>query len=437
MIEGAAIGSGGRVLVITWDGGGVVPVELALAGRLRRAGHDVHVLADPPIEPEAKAVDCTFSPWTTAPHAASRRAEDAVVKDWEYHNPLRAMQVYMRDFLADPAPRWAADVDALLEAEPFDVVVVDFALPSAKIPAEARGIPIVSVMPNCWILPTKGIPPFGPGFAPSNGPLARLRDPGMRAMTRRLFDRALPALNETRRAYGLAPAASTIDQMLVGQTLVCSSPLFDFTSPHQPSTISYVGPVLDDPAWVSEWESPWPAADDRPLVLASLSSGFQGQVGVLNAISDALASLPVRGLVTLGAGVDLAGVPSRSGVGDVRVVQSAPHARILPEAAAVVTHCGHGTTLKALVGGVPMVCMPMGRDQNDTAARVVHHGCGVRIKPTASADAISRAVRRVLDTPRYRDAAVALGGRIAAGEGCADPLAAIEAAMARPTRTTP
>lgn len=76
----------------------------------------------------------------------------------------------------------------------------------------------------------------------------------------------------------------------------------------------------------------------------------------------------------------------------------------------VVTHCGHGTTLKALTAGVPLVCLPMGRDQNDTAARVEHHGAGLRLRPTASAARIRRAVRRVLDDPEISQAA----GRLAA-----------------------
>ncbi len=76
----------------------------------------------------------------------------------------------------------------------------------------------------------------------------------------------------------------------------------------------------------------------------------------------------------------------------------------------MVTHCGHGTTIKALAAGVPLVCLPMGRDQNDVAARVVHRGAGVRLDPGAPAEQIAAAVRGVIDDPSYAAAA----GRIAA-----------------------
>jgi hypothetical protein len=45
-------------------------------------------------------------------------------------------------------------------------------------------------------------------------------------------------------------------------------------------------------------------------------------------------------------------------------------------------------TLEILATGVPMVCIPTGRDRDDTAARVVHHGAGVRLSRATSASMI-------------------------------------------------
>lgn len=420
-----------RYLLMTWDGGGNVPPELGLARRLVARGHQVRVLGDPTLEAEARAAGCAFTPWTSAPHATGRGAADAVVKDWETSNPLKMMGTYLHEFLADPAHRWAADVDAELEARPVDAVLCDFALPAASIPVQARGIPIVGLMPNCWMLPTKGIPPFGPGFQPATNPATKARDAILRLVNTRLFDRALPRINEVRADFGLAPAGSTFEQMIRDRMLVLTTPGFDFTSPHLPTQVHYAGPVLDDPAWAEPWSAPWSPDDQRPLVLASLSSTFQDQVAVLNRIVAALAALPVRGLVTLGQSIDPALVPSRSGTGDVVVVPSAPHGAVIPQAAAVISHGGHGTTMKGLCAGVPIVCLPMGRDQNETAARLVHHGAGVRLKPTAPAEAIRAAVGRVLDEPDHRAGARRLAAAIATGSGCVDPIAELEAMVAR------
>ena len=57
--------------------------------------------------------------------------------------------------------------------------------------------------------------------------------------------------------------------------------------------------------------------------------------------------------------------------------------------------------------------MPLGRDQLDNAARVVHHGAGLKLKPKASGEAIATAVRRVLDEPSFRANAERLAAAIA------------------------
>jgi UDP:flavonoid glycosyltransferase YjiC (YdhE family) len=94
-------------------------------------------------------------------------------------------------------------------------------------------------------------------------------------------------------------------------------------------------------------------------------------------------------------------------------VRSAPHSEVLKQAAAVVTHAGHGTVIKTLAAGVPQVCLPLGRDQLDNAARVDHHGAGLRLKPKADAATIARAVERVIDDPSFAQNARRLAAAIA------------------------
>jgi len=134
------------------------------------------------------------------------------------------------------------------------------------------------------------------------------------------------------------------------------------------------------------------------------------------------AAIPaVRGVLTTGKGVDPTAI---SAADNVQVLRSAPHGQVLRESAAVVTHCGHGTTIKALAAGLPLVCMPMGRDQLDVAARVVHRGAGVRLEPSAPPAEIGGALRTVLDQPDYRRAAEGIAAIIA--EETAEDRAVVE-----------
>jgi UDP:flavonoid glycosyltransferase YjiC (YdhE family) len=165
--------------------------------------------------------------------------------------------------------------------------------------------------------------------------------------------------------------------------------------------------------------------DDQPAAARARRAQLHipNQAALLQRIIDAIATLPVRAIVTTGPAIDPGVLVA---AGHVRVIRSAPHGPLIDQAAAVVTHCGHGTTLKSLAAGVPIVCIPMGRDQDDTAARVVHHGAGVRLSPSASASTIRAAVTKVLEREEYRTAANRLATAINDECGSSTLLAELE-----------
>ena len=424
-----------KFLFTMWDGGGTVPPELGIAKRLIARGHAVRVLADPVIEDEARAAGCAFSPWTTAPHRTTRDRSGDIIRDYDAGNPLRMMATYMKLFMADPAPRWAADTLAELEARPVDVFVTDQMIPATNIAAEKLALPRAAISPQIWMLPTPGLPPIGIGLRPAAGPFGRMRDAGIRWVMTRLFDKALPAFNATRASHGLPPVGSTFEQMLrVDATYVLTSPAFDFTTKFMPKNVFYAGPVLDDPSWSGPWRSPWKPGDARPLVLVGLSSQYQKQTETLQRIVDALATLPVRALVTLGTALSPDEV---RGTNNVVVVRSAPHAEVLRDASLLVTHGGHGTAMKGLAAGVPLLCVPMGRDQNDNAVRVVERSAGLSVKPTSSVDVIRVSIERLLREPAFRDGARRLGAAIAGGDGCVDVVQSLERPARRRSNARP
>ena len=102
---------------------------------------------------------------------------------------------------------------------------------------------------------------------------------------------------------------------------------------------------------------------------------------------------------------------------------------MLQHAAAVVTHGGHGTVVKTLAAGVPMVVLPHGRDQADNAARVTARGAGIALRKSAKPRAIARAVTRLLDDPSYRQAAERLGATIRDDAAAGDLVRTIEASV--------
>lgn len=383
------------------NAGGTVPPELGVARRLVDRGHRVTVLTEASLADQARSTGATVRLRSPAPEEEFR--------DWEVRSPFRAARAMSDHMITGPAPGHAADAASAIDAVSPDLVICSFIGIGAMIAAEARGVPFDVLIPNAYPLPAPGMPPFGTGMSPARGPLGRLRDRLVSRGSTGLIDRyALPGINAVRAAYGLDPVARTWSQLLrARRLLVLTSSTFDFPA-KVPANVRYVGPILDDPAWAAG--EPWePPQGDAPLVLVAMSSTFQNHVACLQRITDALGSLPVRGVVTTGPAVPPGAI--RAPV-NVTVTASAPHREILPSARLVVTHGGHGTVVKALAAGVPLVILHHGRDQADNAARVVERGAGVSVPRGASSQRIARAVAAVLGDAAFSTAASHLGEAI-------------------------
>jgi MGT family glycosyltransferase len=414
-------------LFTLWEGGGETPPILSIVRAAVDAGHDVTVLADDVLGPDVEATGAEWIPWATAPNKGSYSPDEDLARDWEAKTPLGAFQRFRDGIAFGPAARYARDTAAEIARRRPDVVVNPTLMFGAQAATEASGIPQALLLTCSYVVPGTGAPPYGSGWAPPRSAAQRLGLKVMDKIALRLWGSGLKSLNAARQEHGLAPISHPLDQIHAAERfLVLTSPAFDFPVPRLPANVRYVGPRLADPAWAGEWTPP---PGDAPLVLVGLSSTYMAQGDLLGRIVTALGTLPVRALVTLGPSLE----PDALGAvaPNVTVVAAAPHAEVLEHAALVVTHAGHGTIIKSLAAGVPVVALPMGRDQPDNAARMVAAGAGVTLKPSAKVEAIRAAVADVLATPSYTAAAGRLAEAMAA-EGETDrALAELEALAAR------
>ena len=420
-----------RYLFAIIDGGGTVPADTSVIRAMVGRGHDVRVLADRVLAPDVERTGAEHIPWDRAPQRVNLDPQSVIMKDWDAKTPFEAFARVRDGAMTGPAALFAADVRAELQRRPADVVVGNFFVFGAQIAAEAEGVPFAFLVSNLLSFPGSGTPPLGPGLKPARGPLGRARDNAINRFMARVFDKGLDDLNRARRANGLEPIASVLQNFeRADRLLLMTSRGFEYERFTPPPNVRLVGPRLDDPAWAGEWTPP---AGDDPLVLVGMSSTYMDHAGVLQRAATALGKLPVRGVVTTGPAVDPEEIEAPA---NVTVVRRAPHSEVLRHASAVITHAGHGTVIKALAAGVPVVAIPLGRDQLDNAARVQHHGAGLRLKLKAKPDAIAAAVRRVLDEPSYAAGAERLAAAIAAETASDRAVEELEELAGRPSNGT-
>ena len=399
-------------LFTTWEGGGNVTPALVVVGKLLARGHRVRVMSDACNRPESEAAGAAFVAWNRAPSRPDRTRNTQTFRDYAAPTPQEGILTVVRDVWCGPARQYAEDLLDELRREPADLVVTCEALFGVMAACESVGQPYATLCPNISLAPLPGIPPLGPGLPPATNEQERELHRQIAAASQGMFDSGLPSLNAARAAIGLGPLEHLLDQLKSAKVeLLATSSAFDFPSDCLPPKVRYVGPQIGDPHWAQPWISPWPASDPRPLVAVGFSTTFQGHVGVMQKIVDALATLPVRVLVTLGGSVSPDEIRAAE---NCVVVDSAPHSQVVRQSAAFITHGGHGTVVRGLMGRVPLLIIPHGRDQNDNAVRVTARGAGLMLMPDASVEAIRAACERLLTEPSFKAAARRLGDQIAA-----------------------
>jgi len=398
-----------NVLFVTIDGGGNLPPVLGLAGEMDEFGYQVSVLSEPCLEEVIRARGFQFIPFQRY-FTRSDRKED-IFKDWNT-SPMK--NPVLKNIVFGPVDVVTDETMKAIEQTKADLVVADCLLPAALIAAEATGIPGILAFHMPEYFPGPNRPPGMLGLKPGKGAVGRLRDQLLTLLFNRTLNQFLPTLNQTRTRLGLPQLKHTSD-LIHGADLRLIQTLerFDFPLKPGPANVRYTGPVLDDPDWTASWVDPWPEEDPRPMVVISLSSTFQNQYGTIQSAIDALRDQAVRGLVTLGPVLDKErfNVPE-----NVVVVESAPHSQVFRKAHLVITHAGHGTVMRALSHGLPLICLPMGRDQNDNAVKVQHHGCGMALSKKAGPVKIRNAVRKILAEEGFRQAAANFREEIKAGD---------------------
>jgi UDP:flavonoid glycosyltransferase YjiC (YdhE family) len=104
----------------------------------------------------------------------------------------------------------------------------------------------------------------------------------------------------------------------------------------------------------------------------------------------------------------------------------------MPACDAVVCHGGHGTLVRALANGCPVVVCPAVGDMAENASRVDWAGVGVRLpRRYATPRGVRAAVGRVLRERRLRERAAEAARWVAAHDGGVRAAAELEAWAAR------
>ncbi|MGO9397090.1 MAG: glycosyltransferase [Xanthobacteraceae bacterium] len=370
-----------RILWLNWSGGGNLPPSLGIARVLTERGHQVAFAGRPEMVPRVK---------TAGFRAIEVTQAYAQVDRYPQGLPLTRPACYLT------SPAVEEQIQTIVAAEAPDLALIDAMFPAALAHAGTFGRPS-AVFVHTFVF--------------------RQLD---------MWRKVIGAFDGMRQQAGF-PGLPPVDELWKPRERIISTSLAAFDGPPAAgwNMVRHAGPVLEDEKFAVPRALPWPSVDPTPLVMVSFSTMFeQRNAEKLQRTLDALADFQVHVVATT-AGIV---APSEVAVpGNAVVLDYAAHDPILRRAALVVTHGGHGTAMRALRHGVPMILIPgLAGDQPFVAAAMQEFGAGLALPGDTNVEAIRAAAQQILSTPSFRQNACERAKALAGVDGAANAADEVE-----------
>jgi len=290
----------------------------------------------------------------------------------------------------------------LLEEMRPHVVVSDILTLAPALAAERAGVPLATLIPHIYPVVEPGLPFFAIGLRRPRTPVGRaVWRAGQRALDVGL-EQGRRDLNLQRRRLDLPPVERFHGGISPDLALVATYPQLEYPR-NWPPGVEITGPMT--------FEVPHPEIElppgDLPLVLVAPSTAHDSGNRLVRTALRALAAEPVRVVATTNrvAPQSPIEVPANA-----ILVDWLSYSQLMPAAALVISHGGHGTVARALGAGTPLLICPIAGDMSETAMRVSWAGAGLSVPwRLCRPQPLRWATRRLLHEPSFAAAA----GRIA------------------------
>jgi UDP:flavonoid glycosyltransferase YjiC (YdhE family) len=311
----------------------------------------------------------------------------------------------------------------LRELDPH-VAVSDILTLAPALAAERAGVPLATLIPHIYPVVEPGLPFFAIGLRRPRTPLGRA---GWRAGQRALavgLEHGRRDLNLQRERLGLAPTERFHGGISEDLALVATYPQLEYPRGWPPG-VRVTGPMV--------FEQPFPEIElppgDDPLVLVAPSTAHDSENHLVRTALAALGREPVRIVATTNRVRPQRpiAVPANA-----VLVDWLSYSQLMPAAALVVSHGGHGTVARALGAGTSVLISPITGDMSETAMRLDWAGAGLSLPWRLCRPGPLRwTVRRMLGDPSFaaRAGEIAAWGR--ANDGAARGAELVEELAAR------
>ncbi|WP_260294259.1 glycosyltransferase [Sedimenticola hydrogenitrophicus] len=314
--------------------------------------------------------------------------------------PCTYTEILLQHGYADPL-RMTGQVNgwlALMEAVRPDLVMLDYA-PTAHIAAIIAGIPTATVSGSGGFVCLPRVSPV-PAYYP--------QAPNAEKRAIQAEYRVLKSVNSVLKDYGSAPLEACWQLTSSNRDFLCTLPEADVYADLRTEKIYYPFACHSSEFLVPSWH---PAA--RRKIFAYLKSYYRDLPELIRRMSGCADEVKV--FVSEGPGAQFE-IPE-----NVEILNRPANLGSVVEACdVVVCHAGNETVMTTLLGGKPLLLIPLQMEQWLVARQVVRSGAGLMVNLDSQGRDAGELLTRLFDSASFRDRAGTAASSGASGPGISE-----------------
>lgn len=405
---GAQVQPGAKILFASMAGDGHFNPLTGLALHLKQKGCDVRWYVGSAYAEKLRKLGI--------PHFPQQKALDITVDNINELLPERAtiksgiakLKFDLVEFFIKRAPDFYADVQAIHNQFPFDLMVADVTFTAIPYVKEKMNIPVIGI----GIIPiaetSKDLAPMGLGMTPSTSLMGRAKQAVLRFVTDKvLLRQPLKLLDQLLAEQGMKREGNLFDTMYHKSTVVLQSgtPGFEYKRSDLSPNIHFIGPLL--PASGSRKKEPWSHVKLPQYNKTILVTQGTAEPDVEKLIVPTLEAFKNtdRLVIVTTAGNKTAELRARYPQHNVIIEDFIPFDAIMPLVDVYVSNGGYGGVMLGIRNRLPMVVAGVNEGKNEICARVGYFKLGINLKTETPKPAqVKKAVETILADDSYKSA---------------------------------
>lgn len=399
--------NGKKILFATVPADGHVNPLTGIAVYLKSIGFDVRWYTSNTYANKINKLGIQHYPFVKALDVRGDNVDELLPERKNHKSPVAKLNFDIINFFIKRSTEYFADIQAIHESFPFDLMIADCCLTAIPFVKEKMSIPVISMGIVPLTEASKDVPPAGLGLTPATSVFGKIKQSALTWLADNvLFAKSTKVLKALTEEHKLSYDGENVFNYLVKKSTILlqsGTPGFEYYRSDIGNNIRFVGPLL--PYATPKTEQPW--FDKRlnqydKIILVTQGTVEKDVKKIIVPALEAFKDTDVLVLVTTG-GSGTKELRERYPQANLVIEDFVPFGDVMPYADAYISNGGYGGVLLAIEHEVPCVVAGVHEGKNEICARVGYFNLGINLRTEVpQPDQIKSSVVEILNNQHYK-----------------------------------